>query len=85
MKRHSDKKCYDVVISKLIGKEFIKGGKVYVFDYWYYEKGFINLFFEIKGKHKDNHRHLVQIYNQHFNDYKDTIELIGQVFEIRGA
>jgi hypothetical protein len=84
MKKHSDKKCYDVVISKLTGKEFIKDDTTYCFDYWYYEKGFLNLFFFVKGKHKENKRHLIQVYNQHYSDYKNTIALIKQVFEIKG-
>lgn len=71
------------VINDLRNKIFIKDGKQFVFHHWIYDKKFyIFAFASVTG----GKGRLLQLYNQHHNDYKNTTKLLFSAFdEIRNA
>ena len=81
MKRHSDKKFIDSgVVQQLLTKKFISNDKTYIFDYWNYERNVLQFCF--KEENTDNNQVLaIQLYYQHTNDYKNTLDLLYKCFD----
>lgn len=68
------------VIDGLRNRIFSKNGKKYTFGYWTY-KGNIYTFVFLPITDKRGKGFLIQLYNQHCNDYKDTAKLIFSAFD----
>lgn len=84
MERFSEKAFIKAgVIDALKNKIFIKDGKHYVFHHWIYDKKiYVFAFASVTG----GKGRLLQLYNQHYNDYKNTTKLLFSAFdEIRNA
>lgn len=84
MERFSEKAFIKAgVIDALKNKIFIKDGKQYVFNHWIYDKKiYVFAFASVTGENG----WALQLYNQHYNDYKNTTKLLFSAFdEIRNA
>lgn len=78
MKRHSDKYLINKtpVLQTLKTHIFYKDSTPYKFDYWYYQQNILVFAFT-----NDNKTTLVQLYYQHINNYKNTLQLIFELFD----
>lgn len=83
MKRFSEKTFLKTgILEQLQKMKLVKDNKEFTFDYWYYEKGiYVFAFATEQEKQKHNHKALtIQLYWQHYNDYKNTMNLIKETF-----
>lgn len=81
MKRFSEKAFIKSgVIDGLRNRIFSKSGKKYIFGYWAYEKNIYNFVF-LPTTDKSGKGFLIQLYNQHCNNYTNTAKLIFSAFD----